>query len=57
METEIAATLAELGAQFGFMVYLIAQNKTQSKALDDMRAKYDGLLERAIKALDSCGNS
>ena len=52
MEGEAAATLMELGAQFGFMAYLIMQNKTQAAGLKDMRDKYEALLERMLKAVE-----
>ncbi len=52
MEGELLGTLAELGAQVGFLLFLVTQNKTQAKRLEDMQMKYESLLERAIKAME-----
>ena len=52
MEGDVAATLAELGAQVGFLLYLVTQNKAQSRRLEDMQKKYEDLLERALKAME-----
>lgn len=51
MEGDLVATLAELGAQVGFLLYLVTQNKRQATRLEDMQKKYEDLLERAIKAI------
>ncbi len=52
MEGELAGTLAELGAQIGFLLYLVTQNKRQGERIEQMQKKYESLLERAIKAME-----
>ena len=56
MEDQLVATIAELSAQVGFMIYLVTQNRQQAAQLQDMRDKYDALLERAITAIDKCSS-
>jgi|JYMV01.1.fsa_nt_gi hypothetical protein len=51
MEGELLGTLAELGAQVGFLLYLVTQNKAQATRLEAMQKKYEELLERAIQAI------
>ena len=52
MEDQLVATIAELSAQVGFMIYLVTQNRQLNGQLKEMRDKYDNLLERAIGALE-----
>lgn len=56
MEDQLVATIAELGAQVGFMIYLVTQNRQQAGQLKEMRDKYEALLERAITAFDKCSS-
>lgn len=52
MEDQLIATIAEIGAQAGFMIYLVTQNRQLNGQLKEMRDKYEALLERAISAID-----
>jgi hypothetical protein len=49
VEGELAGTLAELGAQIGFLLYLVTQNKRQGERIEQMQKKYEELLERMLK--------
>lgn len=56
MEDQLIATIAELGTQVGFMIYLVTQNRQQAAQLKEMQDKYEALLERAISAIGEIGH-